>query len=96
MGFRIVNKVFASHMEAVADIPDGATVMIGGFGIVGDQPDYLTLALRDHGAKNLTIIANTPGTGVGYLKFFGIDRIYIDNNYLIENRQVKKFMCSIT
>jgi 3-oxoadipate CoA-transferase alpha subunit len=48
--------------EAVADIPDGATVMIGGFGAAG-QPVELIEALLATGATNLTIVSNNAGNG---------------------------------
>ncbi|WP_216915603.1 3-oxoacid CoA-transferase subunit A [Nocardia noduli] len=47
---------------AVADIPDGATVLIGGFGTAG-QPMELIDALRRHGAKDLTVVNNNAGNG---------------------------------
>lgn len=49
-------------MAAVADIEDGATVMVGGFGIPG-QPVELLAALQEHGATGLTIIGNNAGAG---------------------------------
>ena len=55
-----IDKRVASLEEAVADIPDGATVMVGGFGAVG-QPDALLDALARQGAKRLTIVANNAG-----------------------------------
>ncbi|GAC1531476.1 3-oxoacid CoA-transferase subunit A [Nocardioides sp. Root140] len=48
--------------EAVADIPDGATVLIGGFGLAG-QPTELIDALREHGAADLTVVNNNAGNG---------------------------------
>ena len=48
--------------EAVADVADGATVLIGGFGAAG-QPTELIDALRDHGARDLTVVSNNAGTG---------------------------------
>lgn len=48
--------------EAVADVPDGATVLIGGFGLAG-QPTELIDALREHGAKDLTVVNNNAGNG---------------------------------
>jgi len=48
--------------EAVADIPDGATVLIGGFGLAG-QPTELIDALRHHGANDLTVVNNNAGNG---------------------------------
>src|SRR5262245_60811830 len=58
-----MDKVVASPREAVADIRDGATILIGGFGVVQGWPTSLLEALREHGAGNLTLIANTPGVG---------------------------------
>ena len=54
-----INKVVASFAEAVADIPDGATLMVDGFAGPGGTSQNLIRALRDHGAKNLTIIRRT-------------------------------------
>jgi 3-oxoadipate CoA-transferase alpha subunit len=48
--------------RAVADIPDGATVLIGGFGPAG-QPTELIDALRRHGARDLTVVNNNAGNG---------------------------------
>jgi len=56
-----LNKLVASFQEAVADVPDGAVIMIGGFGGPGGMPGNLLLALRDQGARDLTIVGNTAG-----------------------------------
>ena len=64
-----MNKVMKSAEEAVALIPDGATVMCGGFGLCG-LPENLIKALHARGTRNLTIISNNPGVdeyGVGVL-----------------------------
>jgi 3-oxoacid CoA-transferase len=58
-----MDKVATSAREAVAGIRDGATILIGGFGVVQGWPTSLLEALRDHGARDLTLIANTPGVG---------------------------------
>ena len=58
----MIDKRFASAREAVADVPDGATVMIGGFGEAG-SPIELIHALIDQGAKGLTVVSNNTGTG---------------------------------
>jgi 3-oxoadipate CoA-transferase, alpha subunit len=58
----MIDKRFASPAEALADVPDGATVMIGGFGTAG-LPDELTEALIAQGARDLTIINNNAGNG---------------------------------
>ena len=54
-----MNKIVPTFAEAVADIPDGATLMIDGFAGPGGTPQNLIRALRDHGARELTIISNT-------------------------------------
>ena len=58
----MIDKRRASALEALADVPDGATVMIGGFGTAG-LPDELTEALIEQGARDLTIINNNAGNG---------------------------------
>jgi 3-oxoadipate CoA-transferase alpha subunit len=58
----MISKIVPSAAAAVADIPDGATVMIGGFGRAG-QPVELIDALREHGATGLTVINNNAGNG---------------------------------
>ena len=77
----MINKIVPSAAEAVADIFDGATIMIGGFGEAG-SPIELIHRLIDLGTKNLTVVSNNAGSGnVGLAA-------------LIENRQVKKMICS--
>jgi 3-oxoadipate CoA-transferase alpha subunit len=51
----MINKIANSMAEALSGIPDGATVMIGGFGTAG-QPAELIDALIEHGARELTIV----------------------------------------
>lgn len=58
----MINKVVASADEAVADIPDGAVILVGGFGDIG-VPMQLIDALVRRAPKNLTIVANNAGTG---------------------------------
>jgi len=76
-------KFYPSAESAVADIPDGASVMIGGFGVTG-VPFTLIKALADRAVKNLTIIANSAG---GRLPD-------IDITLLVKNSQVKKVIAS--
>lgn len=89
------SKVFTTFLEAVADIPDAATIMIGGFGHNVDKPQNLIRALKDYGAKNLTIIVNGAGVtgklGIGSLG----GKPFIDEEILLENRQIKKAICSV-
>jgi 3-oxoacid CoA-transferase subunit A len=64
-----MNKVVKDAAEAVASIPDGATILMGGFGLCG-IPENLIRALHARGTKNLTIISNNAGVddfGVGIL-----------------------------
>ena len=63
------DRVFASVDLAVADIPDGATVMFGGFGGAG-FPNNLIQGLARRGARNLRVISNNCGTGDGELGIF--------------------------
>jgi 3-oxoadipate CoA-transferase, alpha subunit len=77
----VINKMCPSAAQAVADIPDGATVMIGGFGASG-SPIELIHALIDHGARGLTVVNNNTGNGeVGLAALIG-------------NGQVNKMICS--
>ena len=57
-----MNKICPSAAEAVADIPDGAVIMVGGFGNAG-VPEALTHALADRSVRGLTLISNGTGEG---------------------------------
>ncbi len=83
----MLNKVVQSFDEAVADVPDGAVIMIGNFAGPGGTPFYLIRALHKQGAKGLTIIANTAG-GIGLTLDFD------DHRILFESRQVRKVIAS--
>ena len=64
-----MNKVLASAEEAVERIPDGATIMMGGFGLCG-IPETLIAALKARGTRGLTVISNNAGVddfGIGVL-----------------------------
>lgn len=58
----MINKIVKSLAEAMAGIKDGSTVLLGGFGAVG-QPNQLIDALTEQGAKGLTVVCNNAGTG---------------------------------
>ena len=58
----MIHKIRASAAEALSDVPDGATVMIGGFGTAG-LPNELIDALLERGARDLTIVNNNAGNG---------------------------------
>ncbi|MGH3587490.1 MAG: CoA transferase subunit A [Pseudonocardia sp.] len=57
----LADKVYPSPADAVADIPDGAKVAISGFGVTHRFPSSLITALRDQGAKGLTVYCNGLG-----------------------------------
>lgn len=76
-----MNKVFPNAAAACADISDGATLLVGGFGLCG-VPNECIAAVRDLGVKNLTVVSNNAGTSTSGLV------------HLLNNRQVKKMMAS--
>jgi 3-oxoacid CoA-transferase subunit A len=89
-----MNKVVANAADALADIPDGARIMIGGFGVCG-VPEDLIRALCTRGSRQLTIISNNAGVGgagVGMLlaakQIARIIGTYIGDNEQFE-RQVR-------
>jgi 3-oxoacid CoA-transferase subunit A len=76
-----VNKLVPGADEAVRDVTDGATLMVGGFGLSGN-PENLIAALHRKGVRDLTIVSNNCGTteqGLGVL---------------LKNRQVRKMISS--
>jgi len=76
-----VSKVFPDAASAIRDLPDGAIVLVGGFGLCG-IPEELILALRDLGRRELTIVSNNAGT---------TDHGLV---HLLRNQQVRKVMAS--
>ncbi len=77
----MINKIVQSIAEALQGVKDGSTVLMGGFGAVG-QPDELIEGLIEQGAKDLTVVANNAGAGrVGLAK-------------LMEAGRVRKIICS--
>lgn len=82
------SKVLSSFDTAVADIPDGAVVMFGGFG--PGTPRNLIMALVRQGASGLTGISNRAGGGRGY------SDATIDVGQLVQAGRMKKMICSIT
>ena len=88
------SKEIPSAAEAVADIPDGVTVLIDGFGGPGGMAQYLMLALRDHGAKQLTMVSNTAGIA-GAINFGTPPGMRtIDHSILVVNGQIRKAIAS--
>src|SRR3954467_2809006 len=77
----MIDKFFASAEAALADVRDGATIMIGGFGGAG-MPVALIDALIDQGARDLTIVNNNAGNGDTGLAA------------LIKAKRVRKILCS--
>ncbi|TCZ73001.1 CoA transferase subunit A [Flaviaesturariibacter aridisoli] len=76
-----MNKVYENAAAAVSDIADGASIMLGGFGLCG-IPENCIAALRDRGVKDLTCISNNAG-----VDDFGL-------GLLLQSRQVRKMMAS--
>jgi 3-oxoacid CoA-transferase subunit A len=76
-----MNKVFDGAALAVRDIPDGATLLCGGFGLCG-IPENCIAALRAQGTKDLTVVSNNCG-----VDDFGL-------GILLRNRQIKKMVSS--
>src|ERR1700731_3257458 len=76
-----MDKTVANADVAVKRIPDGVSIMMGGFGVCG-IPENLIAALRRAGTKNITAISNNPGTAE-----FGI-------GFLLQTKQVRKMVAS--
>ena len=76
-----MNKVFPDAASALAGVKDGMTILVGGFGLCGIPEDAI-FALRDSGAKGLTVVSNNAGTTNHGLV------------HLLKNRQVRKMMSS--
>ncbi len=86
-----MNKVLESADAAVALIPDGATIMVGGFGVCGN-PENLLTALRRRGTRNLTVISNNAGIddfGLGPVLKAGQIRKMVAT-YVGENREFER------
>ncbi|HYK36426.1 CoA transferase subunit A [Alloacidobacterium sp.] len=90
-----MRKVAASADEAVRDIPDGATIMIGGFGLAG-IPENLIAALVRRGVKGLHTISNNmgvDGSGMGLMLEAGMisshSGSYVGENRLLEGKVLK-------
>ena len=71
----MIDKIVQSIADALSGVGDGATVLMGGFGAVG-QPDELIEGLLEQGAKDLTVVANNAGAGkVGLAKLMAAGRV---------------------
>jgi 3-oxoadipate CoA-transferase, alpha subunit len=77
----MINKIVQSMAEALAGVRDGAVVLIGGFGSIG-QPNALIEGLIEQGAKDLTVVANNSGVG------------HVGLAALLETGRVRKIICS--
>jgi len=90
-----MNKVVGDADEAIRDIPDGATLMVGGFGLCG-IPENLIKALQRKGTKDLTVMSNNAGTsdyGLGLLlrtrQIRKMISTYVGENDLFEQQFLK-------
>jgi 3-oxoacid CoA-transferase subunit A len=92
-----MKKVVANADEAIRDIPDGATIMLGGFGLCG-IPENLIRALVRKGVRNLSTISNNVGVdgqGMGLLLEAGQIRSHI-GSYVGENKLLEKMLLEKT
>src|SRR4029079_14438349 len=90
-----MNKVLANADQAAALVPDGASIMMGGFGVCG-LPENLIAALHARGTRNLTIISNNAGIdgfGVGVLLNARQVRKMI-STYVGENKEFERQLMS--
>jgi 3-oxoacid CoA-transferase subunit A len=88
-----MHKVVANAEEAIQDVFDGASIMVGGFGLCGN-PENLIRALARKGVKNLTTISNNAGVdglGIGLLLANGQIRRHI-GTYVGENKLLEKMV----
>ena len=89
-------NIYSSYKEAIKDLSNNTSIMIGGFGVQGGQPTNLMLALRDMNLSDLTLIGNVAGismiTGYGWKK--SDKHKIIDQSIFFEKKQVKKIICS--
>ena len=77
----MINKIVPSMAEAVAGVKDGMTILLGGFGSVG-QPNHLVQGVIDGGARDLVVVANNAGGG------------HVGLALLMELGRVRKIICS--
>ncbi|VCU71306.1 3-oxoadipate CoA-transferase subunit A [Pigmentiphaga humi] len=77
----MINKIVASVAEALADVKDGSTVLVGGFGTAG-LPNALIDGLIEQGAKDLVVVNNNAGNG------------YTGLAALLKTERVRKVICS--
>jgi 3-oxoacid CoA-transferase subunit A len=87
----MTTKLVSSSDEAIRDIPDGATLMVGGFGLCGN-PESLIAALQRKGTRGLTIISNNCGTtdkGLGVLLAAGQVKKMV-SSYVGENKEFER------
>jgi 3-oxoacid CoA-transferase/3-oxoacid CoA-transferase subunit A len=86
-----MNKVVPSAIDAVRDIPDGATILAGGFGLCG-IPETCIRALRELGTKNLTVVSNNCGVddfGLGIL-LANKQIVRMVSSYVGENKEFER------
>ena len=86
-----MDKVVASAAEAVADIPDGCTLLAGGFGLCG-IPELCIAALRDRGVKGLTVVSNNCGVDAFGLGLLLDDELIVKmvSSYVGENKEFER------
>lgn len=88
-----INKIVSSFDEAVADIEDGAVIMVGGFGTAVSIPSLLLEAVYRKGVKNLTTVSNSSGFGADVWRMQGAP-FPEDMDILVRNERIKKAIVS--
>jgi 3-oxoadipate CoA-transferase alpha subunit len=88
-----IDKIVNSFDEAVADIEDGAVIMVGGFGTVVSIPSLLLDAIYRKGVKNLTTVSNSTGFGADVWKLQNAP-FPEDMDILVRNERIKKAIVS--
>jgi 3-oxoacid CoA-transferase A subunit len=98
----LINKIVSSFDEAVRDLSDGGTVLIGGFALFAECPSYLVAAVARKGVRNLTLVSNSAGKDSSYLEelkakmshLLKFPDDYYDPGLLVERNQVQKGILS--
>ncbi|MGD0205642.1 MAG: CoA-transferase, partial [Dehalococcoidia bacterium] len=94
----MISKIVSSFDEAVADMIDGSTLLVGGFAGAGESPSYLIAAVARKGVKQLTIVSNVGGWGPNLVEvvrqrmavILTVPPDFYDTGLLVGRGQVKK------
>lgn len=91
----VINKIYQSFDEAIADMQNGVTILLGGFGGMAPVPQNLVLAVWRKKVKKITLVSNNAGVdgriGLGNIS----GKPYVDHEIWVRDGQVKKFIGSV-